>query len=216
MHYIQKHVLDNLRRSDSMHYAELNKDEVETGHFRYHLNQLIADGLVEQVARGEYKLTTKGQQLVDYQSEQFVKSKKAPKLIVYVLLRNGDKLYLQEKNKEPYRGLLNFIGGKIHFGETAEEAALRAVSNKAKLDLDSLEEKGVVEVRINNEGLLLTHAIAFVFVKDIDLKKPSDHNLVEVVAPSMVAQDLAPDLKPILELIDAGSKFVGAIDTKTS
>lgn len=202
VHYIQKHILDELRASDSRRYAELNPDEIESGHFRYHLTQLVKDGYVEQLDRGLYALTTSGKHHVDTLSEGRVTARPMPKVITYTLLRDTDTILLYKKPKQPYLGLLNMVGGKLHEGETAQHAAAREVYEKAGVTIPSPELAGIFEVMIHTGNDLLTHVIAYVFVADVTPAE-IDSPLLQPVATSdlLHRDDLAPDFLPMYQRI---------------
>lgn len=65
MHYLQKHVIDELRIRGDSRYTDLMPDAVESGLFRYHLKELEKRGLLTKVSRGRYKLSNKGLLLAD-------------------------------------------------------------------------------------------------------------------------------------------------------
>ena len=44
---------------------------------------------------------------------------------IVVFNRGKDSVLFCERKKEPYAGLLNFVGGKVEAGETSEDAAYR-------------------------------------------------------------------------------------------
>ncbi len=218
MHYIQKHILDELRTGEAIRYAQLNREGVESGHFRYHLTELIKGGYIDQLERGLYQLSLKGQHFVDTLSGQRIKPNPMPKVITYTLLMDGDKVILQEKQKQPYLGLINMIGGKLHEGETAEKAAIREVLEKTGLIINDPKLVGIYEVLIRKGGNLLTHTIAYVFTADV--------NAAEFTLPSLRAvantevqnlPNLAPDFLPIFNQV-CGTKTiqVGAIEADAS
>lgn len=211
MHYIQKHILDELRTVESKRYAQLNTIGVESSHFRYHLGQLVSDGYVEQLERGLYGLTQKGQQLVDKLSANRINPKSMPKVITYILLIDGDKVLLQEKQKQPYMGLLNMIGGKLHEGETAQAAATREVYEKTGVSIEAPALKGIFEVLISNEENLLTHAIAYVFTASVDTAD-FKHETIKVINAKDLSQieNLAPDFLPIFKRIQNSSDIATA------
>lgn len=126
-----------LKRTDSLRYSQLLPDHIESSHFKYHLDSLIKNQLVEKISRGKYKLSDKGKSFVDKLSEDRINPKEMPKVITYTLLYNKDYYYLQSEDKEPYRGLLNLVGGKMHLGETALEASKREIREKLKIELYS-------------------------------------------------------------------------------
>lgn len=207
MHYIQKHILDELRTVDTMRYTQLNTKGVESGHFRYHLSQLVQDGYVEQLERGVYGLTHSGQQYVDKLSANTVNSAPMPKVITYTLLRDGDKILLQRKPKQPYMGLLNMIGGKLHHGESAQQAATREVCEKTGTSINPPKSAGIFEVLISKDDKLLTHVVAYVFIADIDATDFDDPSITLLDTSKLSDAQLAPDLLPIFDLISDDSKI---------
>lgn len=198
MHYIQKHILNMLRTAPAARYSELNTLFVESGHFRYHLQQLIKEGLIEQSARGRYVLSQKGMHFVDKLSMQAHNSTPMPKVITYTLLTCGDAVVLQQKQKEPYMHLCNMIGGKVHEGETTQKAAVREVQEKTGLQISAPKFAGSFEVFIRQNGTLLTHAIAYAYCAEISGTQCRFSN-AHVVSKLKVASTarLAPDFLPI-------------------
>lgn len=68
--------------------------------------------------------------------------------LIVVYDQNEQKLLMCKRKKEPYKDLLNFVGGKIESGETDEEAAYR----------ESFEETG-----ISSDDIVLTHIMNFIY-----------------------------------------------------
>lgn len=209
MHYIQKHILDALRAEPELHYAELNTFDIESGHFSYHLRELIKDGLVAQQQRGVYSLTIEGRHMVDRLSSKQGAPHAMPKVITYTLLHHKDTLYLQRKLKEPYRGLLNMIGGKLHEGETPSAAAIREVQEKTGLTIPVPLLQGVFTIQISENGQPLSHVVAYVFraERNDSLALPVD---LATIPRKEIANtsDLAPDFIPILTALETSKSVV--------
>ncbi|MBP9738331.1 NUDIX domain-containing protein [Candidatus Saccharibacteria bacterium] len=198
MHIYQKHILDLLRHSDELHYAQLQPDGVESSHFKYHLNQLMKDGYVGQSSRGIYALTTDGHAYVDTLSEGTVLAEKNPKVITYTLLEDDKHYYLSTKTKDPYRGLLNMVGGKVHIGESTSDSAKREVLEKTGLVVVDVRLRGIAEVRIYSENVLLSHIVAYIYSSSI-VATEQDSGLVAIQKNRLSAQDdCAPDLKSLV------------------
>ena len=204
MHYIQKKILDILRLHDEMHYAELQPEDIESSHFKYHLNQLIKDGNVEKKERGIYGLSDGGKAYVDKLSLNSIKPKNMPKVITYTILRHVNKYLLYKKDKEPYKGLLNNIGGKVHIGETIVEASEREVYEKLGISVES-KVLGSLNIQIKNSGRLFTHAIAMVCAASLS-EIPENQQIVFINKSELQANNsLAPDLLSVLEIEDTAS-----------
>lgn len=195
----QKHILDMLRAAPSLRYSELQPDDIESSHFKYHLDQLINAKHVEQVSRGVYQLTTTGKAYVDRLSENSVNIRATPKVITYTILHDDKHYFLQRKAKEPYINLLNFIGGKVHLGESTKDAAIREVHEKTHTSIETVTPRGVAEVRISKDGTLLSHVIAYIYSAQV-VDQPDDTAEIEFDDMKLL-KDLAPDVMSILDAL---------------
>jgi len=209
MHFIQKHILDELRTKGKMRYAALQPDGIESSHFRYHLKELERSGYVVSPERGVYALTAKGQHYVDRLSRGTVNAINMPKVITYTLPTYGSHYVLHRKEKEPYKDLINMIGGKVHEGETTAAAAAREVQEKAGITIEAPTLAGVFEVLIHSGSDLLTHAIAYVYTAELpDIPE----GLLAVSKEDMEhTPNLAPDTFAIVSSLSPGQKVTGTI-----
>ncbi len=199
VHILQKGIIDKLRRTDALRYSELQPGEIESSHFKYHLDQLIKDKLVERYGRGIYGLTAKGRAFTDRISDGLRKPSEMPKLITYTLLEDDDMYYFMRKDREPYRGLINMIGGKMHIGETADVAARREIYEKVGLVVTDVSLCGVANIRVYEQDSLLTHAVAYIYRTHV-AEVPA--NLMAIKKSELSGHsDLAPDLPLIIKHI---------------
>lgn len=212
VHIFQKSILDLLRQSPMLRYSELQPDDIESSHFKYHLNLLMKDGLVEQQSRGVYKLTAKGKTAVDRLSGGRINPYLTPKVITYTLLKDFENYYLHRKDKEPYLGLINMIGGKVHIGEATKNAAKREVLEKTQLSIPTPTVCGTAEIRISQGGVLLSHVIAYIYVSGLVDDTNLPQNLLRIPIMSLSSeQDVAPDLIAIVRAVET-SKSLFALD----
>lgn len=193
-----------------MRYAALQPEGIESSHFRYHLKELERDSYVVSPERGVYELTAKGQHYVDRLSRGSVNAINMPKVITYTLLTHGDSYLLQVKDREPYKGLLNIIGGKVHESETTAVAAVREVREKAGIDIEPPALAGVFEVIIRRDTDLLTHAIAYVYTTEV-AEVPEDLTPIEKAKLGEVPA-LAPDAIPIISAISSPRPIVSTLE----
>jgi 8-oxo-dGTP diphosphatase len=208
-----------LRTTPTARYTELNTLLVESGHFRYHLQQLIKEGLIIQPTRGQYALSQKGMHAVDKLSLHTHNTTPMPKVITYTLLTSGDSIVLQQKQKEPYMHLYNMIGGKVHEGETTQEAAMREVQEKTGLVITDPQHKGIYEILAYTDDAIFTHAIAYVFTAEIAAVQDDFSNALVIERSNITSTShLAPDFLPIYELIqnDTTSAVIKVSMPKTS
>lgn len=206
MHMYQKHILDLLRGSTSLRYSELQPDGVESSHFKYHLDQLLQDGLVKRISRGVYGLSEQGKAAVDKLSVGRITPMQTPKVITYTLLDDNTHYYLFRKNKEPFLGTLNMVAGKVHLDERSYDAGIREVAEKTGLTVDELVQKLVAEVRVHENNQLISHFVAYVSVASFT----GESSTVERFLPDELTarDDLAPDLLLLLEAIHSGKTMV--------
>lgn len=162
MHYLQKYILDKLRFEQPLNYSAMLPDNIESSLFQYHLKALVKDGLVQKQDDGAYALTHAGQAALEYMSVGRTTQVRMPKVITYTLLTHQGKLLLLRKQKEPYRNLLEPVGGKVHFGEEPQAAAQREVTEKLGLQLAERPMlRGVADIIINKDGEPLTHMVVY-------------------------------------------------------
>ena len=71
--------------------------------------------------------------------------------LIVVFSADGEKMLMCERKKDPYKGLKNFVGGKIESGESGENAAYREL----------FEETG-----ISRQDIGLVHLMDFTYPLD--------------------------------------------------
>lgn len=202
----QKHILDLLRGSQELRYSELQPDGVESSHFKYHLDQLQQDGFVERTRRGVYALTEKGVMAVDRLSVGRINPIQTPKVITYTLLQDDEAYYLYRKPKAPFLDKLNMVAGKVHLDERTYDAAVREVQEKTELTAIDVRHESVAEVRVRQNGQLISHFVAYVFTAGF----AGDPSRLEKIPRDELAgrSDLAPDLLALVEAIATKRPFV--------
>lgn len=209
MHYLQKNILDQLRSNSGVKYSELHPKHLESSHFRYHLLQLENDGYILKKDK-IYELTIKGKSFVDRLSSDGVGVTQMPKVITYTLLHTDSEYLLHNKQKEPYKDLLNLIGGKVHYNELSHEAAEREVKEKTNQAVANLKYCGTAEIRISYKEELLSHVVAFIYSKEVS---SSTEGLVPIKKESLENHiNLAPDCLKLIQQINLGKTFSTKID----
>lgn len=71
--------------------------------------------------------------------------------VIIIYNKNLDRILLCKRNKDPYRGLNNFVGGKIERGESSQSAAYREL---------------IEETSISKSDIELTHLMDFIYHLD--------------------------------------------------
>ncbi len=178
--------------------------DVVSSQFQYHLKSLQNQGLLQKESRGQYSLTHAGLAAIEYMSVGRDKPALMPKVITYTLLTHNGQLLLMHKHKEPYRGLLEPIGGKIHFGEEAADAAVREVHEKCGLHITKPTFCGTADMSIYKDGEPITHMTVYAHKAELGaLPNPLPAHLVSIDAESLPAQNETAFVPGCLQLVTA-------------
>ncbi len=139
VHAAQTSILRELLFHPEAGYAKMQKPTgLASDHFNFHIARLVELGLVEKVSRGTYRLTAKGKEYANRLDTDNNTIERQPKTAVILGLERtnakGETEYLfQERLKNPYFGYWGLPSGKLRWGETIVECAIR----------ESLEETGL-------------------------------------------------------------------------
>lgn len=89
-------------------------------------------------------------------------NKKAIRVGSAVLIIEGDKILLGRRNKEPYFGRWVLPGGKIEYGETHQQAAIREAKEELGIDIDVLRlaGRGIYYILSPDEHRMIVYSIA--------------------------------------------------------
>ncbi len=168
IHTAQTSILRELLFHPQAGYAILQKGTgLSSDHFNFHISRLVELKLVEKVSRGTYSLTPRGKEYANRLDTDNNTIERQPKSAVIIALertKNGKTEYLfQERLKNPYFGFWGLPSGKIRWGETIIEAAVRESMEETGLSAD-FEVRGVYHEHVKQEesGELLEDKIFFV------------------------------------------------------
>jgi ADP-ribose pyrophosphatase YjhB (NUDIX family) len=207
MHHLQKYILDRLRFEQPLSYSQMLPKHIESSQFMYHLRSLVKDGLVQKESRGIYTLTHAGQAALEYLSVGRIAPVRMPKVVTYTLLTHQGQLLLLRKQKEPYRHLIEPIAGKIHFGESAEDAAQREVHEKLGLEIPKPQFVGVADIIIAKQQKPLTHMTAYVHRHELEaLPSPLPENIVLGTLESLPSDQFVPATIPLIQSVLAATE----------
>lgn len=175
IHAAQTSILRELLFCANAGYAQLQKPTgLSSDHFNFHMSRLLELGLVEKLGRGSYALSPKGKEYanrLDTDNNTVERQPKVAVIIAHERERGGKTEYLfQERRKNPYFGFWGLPSGKIRWGETVLETALRESIEETGLSAD-FRVAGVYHehVRQAENGELLEDKIFFV-VRGINQK----------------------------------------------
>ena len=167
LHPIQAKILNTLLFKTEARFSDLNIEGLTSDHFVFHVNRILALGLVEKSATGKYSLTTVGKEYANRFDTEKAKIEKQPKAGVLLVCsrRNGRSFeyLIQQRLKQPYYGYFGFPTGKIRFGETILETASRELKEETGLSA-SLSLKAVKhKMDYSAENVLLEDKFFFLF-----------------------------------------------------
>jgi 8-oxo-dGTP pyrophosphatase MutT (NUDIX family) len=148
-------------------FTKLNIKGLTSDHFSYHINVLLKEDFVEK-KDGKYSLTPKGKEYANQMDTDEALIEKQPKIAVIIVPtkteKDGNKLLIQERTKEPYYGYKGFITGKIRYGEKVLETAKRELEEETGLQCDDMHIKRIVHnhVVLEDSGDLVEDKMFFI------------------------------------------------------
>ena len=176
-HHIQRRIFNRLVGAESLRYSELKPKEIEANLFMYHLKELMKMGLVEKDDKN-YRLTESGKMLATKFSVREVGIRQMPSTLSIIVLRASDGSWLlYERKRQPYIGWLGWPSGKIHMGETLNEAGRREASEKCgyeDIDLHLLGNFSLVTKGIPSD--FVNHVIGYVWFAEVAEKREFENH----------------------------------------
>lgn len=151
-------------------FSELRVEDVESNLFQYHLKHLLEQKLVEK-CKGGYRLAPKGLYYADRFSPEYKGERPQPKLITIVVLKGHEgRVLLQQKLRQPWLGDYQLPAGKIHTGETTDQAATRELEEKTGLHIEDMRFRCLTHVQIFKQGAIVSDYFGFIFSAEYDGK----------------------------------------------
>lgn len=136
LHEIQASILKQLLFENGTNFSSLNCLGTDNNHFTFHLKKLIETGLVEKKST-LYFLTQLGKQQAGTLNTESLKFERFGKITVSIGCKrttDGKIEYLmQQRLKEPFCGWWGNISGKVRFGQTTKESAIRELKEETGL-----------------------------------------------------------------------------------
>jgi ADP-ribose pyrophosphatase YjhB (NUDIX family) len=166
-HPMQRDIVLKLIHKPSATFTELLGDERDSNKFAYHLGKLDALGLILK-KDGKYTLSDEGKKLSSFIEGDTGKKAAFPTFNHVLIVKNGSKVLVQRRLKEPFYGYWGFISGKINYGLNVEECALRDIEEETGLVASHAQLIGMNQTKTYEDGKLLHHHIMF-YVRLSDL-----------------------------------------------
>jgi ADP-ribose pyrophosphatase YjhB (NUDIX family) len=169
LHYIQDEILRKLSMTTQLKFNELLIDGLESEHMNYHLKKLIELKYVIK-KKDRYELTDLGKDYTNLIDDNRQVLEKQPKTSVIIRgvekdKKTGEILHLLNKRlKQPYFGKIGRIGGKVKFGETFTQAALRELYEETGLKPNTIIlERIYHKLRHREDGEFVQDVIFYIF-----------------------------------------------------
>ncbi len=153
-------------------FNDLLIDGLESEHMNYHLKKLVNLGLVEKCDNC-YKLTDKGKDYSNLMDDDMKLVEKQPKTSVILRVIRKDpktgyiQLLLNRRLREPYYGKVGKLTGKVHFGETIEDAAARELFEETGLKAEKITIEEIYrKMRHREDGTFAQDVVFFMVFID--------------------------------------------------
>lgn len=159
-HPMQRGILLKLIHTPAASFSELLGDERDSNKFAYHLGKLDALGLIVK-SEGRYSLSDEGKRLSSFIEGDTGKKAAFPTFAHVIIVKDGDKILVQRRLKEPFYGYWGLISGKINFGWNVEECALRDITEETGLVAEKSELIGMNQAKTYEDGKMMHHHIMF-------------------------------------------------------
>lgn len=155
-HHVQRRILLQLRQNGPRTYAQLKPDGLEGNAYNYHLRELKKAKLVAQ-SNETYQLTNMGHLVSDAFSFATARLMLRPHHYIAPLVTHNDKVLVYIPTREPMAGRYCLPSGKLHYGESIEEAIQREMERRNLTNNYSFTDLCALNVRYVREGEVVVH-----------------------------------------------------------
>jgi ADP-ribose pyrophosphatase YjhB (NUDIX family) len=90
----------------------------------YYIRQLIHDGYIEKIDRGQYQILSKGKRFL-VANQDTLTSRPQTRMSIALVIKQGDKFVTIERTAQPFIGRVEWPTGSVKFGESLKDAASR-------------------------------------------------------------------------------------------
>lgn len=168
-HHIQRHIIGVLMYQKYARFRDMRPKNVDTNLYSYHLKLLQKREYIVRTSEG-YTLGKNGILYVDRVTTSTLKVRTQPKIIVMLVVQNGDgDVLLYRRERQPFTNQWTLPYGKLHLDdETLNAAAHREAQEKLRAENDTIRHSGDCYIRINDEGGTVMSTLAHIFRMEVD------------------------------------------------
>lgn len=208
MHYIRKHILRTLSLTKWARFRDMRPPRVDSNLYSYHLKELIKEGYIEHDEQRGYRLSPYGLRFVNQISMEVFEPRWQPKILTVLVVRDGNRVLLWKKFKQPYIGTWTLPGGKVHYDdESIHGAAVRDILFYSARVPNNLRQIGIYGYRTFINGELINYSLAHIFVgtlrtNDLIMDRPE-----WIVLSDVQEGDCSPGTLRMIELVESQKQF---------
>jgi ADP-ribose pyrophosphatase YjhB (NUDIX family) len=162
---IQAKILALISRSDGLRYSEAYPgEEIDDDLYNYHLQELVKKGLLSK-NNGKHDLTDEGvRENIYYDSLGLKQDVFRLSVVLVVTRKNKEEILIHKRSRQPYKGEVSTISGKVRNGEKLAEAAKRKLLEEAGLTADFEHWGNFRSIRKTTDGKIIEDTIYCVCV----------------------------------------------------
>lgn len=196
LHFLQREILRKLLFTDVARFSDLETENIESNLVNFHINQLIKDGLVTKTKDKKYKLSDFGKEYANRMDDEKKLIERQGKIsCILCCVRKIDsqdpELLIYTRKKHPFYNSQGYSSGKVKFGESIEETAVRELLEETNLTTSEKPQLFMIEhhrvFEKGSEKLLEDKYFNFCRIIDpVGNLKPNEEGLFEWIKFSKV------------------------------
>lgn len=215
-HHIQRRILLQLRQGGAKTYAQLKPDGLEGNAYNYHLRELKKVGLVAQ-EEDRYLLTPTGHLVSDAFSFANSRLMLRPHYYVAPLVTQSEYVLVYIPTREPLSGRLCLPSGKLHYGESIENALQREMQRRNLTGAYTFSELAPLNMRYMRADEVIMHRPGVIW--HVEYQGERTHHQTESGETiwmrwqeAIASGQCLPEVSEALTLLQGGKKdFLDAI-----